>query len=250
MEDSNSSEPPRCPCGFWGSSETSGLCSKCYKDLRKPSVPQPTSALRSTMDSAPHSSRTNPENLSKKNSKAEELQIPNGENPKDLSNFKGNVCDKHSDSAGSCTAQCELSSDKKSPSECTSPQKCETKHTAQEGQECSSSQSSSDVTLDGNRGTKRDNSVLSDDSESSPKKPNMVQKNKKRCYKCSCKLELAQRAIGRCRCGLVFCPLHRLPELHECEFDHKEEGREKAREKMVKPTRHLGTSFRRLESDS
>ena len=27
------------------------------------------------------------------------------------------------------------------------------------------------------------------------------QKNKKRCFKCSCKLELAQREIGRCRCG-------------------------------------------------
>lgn len=48
----------------------------------------------------------------------------------------------------------------------------------------------------------------------------------------------------------VFCPLHRLPELHGCQFDHKEDGRREAREKMVKPTRHLGTSFRRLDSDS
>ena len=30
------------------------------------------------------------------------------------------------------------------------------------------------------------------------------QKNKKRCAKCSAKLELAQRAIGLCRCGKIF----------------------------------------------
>ncbi|XP_059178177.1 AN1-type zinc finger protein 3-like [Physella acuta] len=71
------------------------------------------------------------------------------------------------------------------------------------------------------------------------------QKNKKRCFSCKCKLELAQRTIGRCRCDRVFCALHRLPELHDCEFNHKEDGRREAREKMIKPTRHLGPSYRR-----
>ena len=28
-----------------------------------------------------------------------------------------------------------------------------------------------------------------------------VQKTKKRCFKCNCKLELALREIGRCKCG-------------------------------------------------
>ena len=32
-----------------------------------------------------------------------------------------------------------------------------------------------------------------------PNRP--VQKNKKRCFKCNIKLELALREIGRCRCG-------------------------------------------------
>ena len=50
--------------------------------------------------------------------------------------------------------------------------------------------------------------------------------------------------------GRVFCSLHRLPELHGCDFDHKEDGRREAREKMVKPVRHLGTSFRRLDNSS
>ncbi|CAL1547979.1 unnamed protein product [Lymnaea stagnalis] len=72
-----------------------------------------------------------------------------------------------------------------------------------------------------------------------------AQKNKKRCFICSCKLELAQRTIGRCRCDRIFCALHRLPELHDCDFNHKEDGRREAREKMIKPTRHLGPSYRR-----
>ena len=44
--------------------------------------------------------------------------------------------------------------------------------------------------------------------------------------------------------------MHRLPEQHGCDFDHKEEGRREAREKIVKPTRHLGTSFQRLDHHS
>ncbi|KAI3377764.1 hypothetical protein L3Q82_008907 [Scortum barcoo] len=27
--------PPRCPCGFWGSSKTMNLCSKCFADIQK-----------------------------------------------------------------------------------------------------------------------------------------------------------------------------------------------------------------------
>ncbi|BFZ12472.1 hypothetical protein BsWGS_15511 [Bradybaena similaris] len=91
------------------------------------------------------------------------------------------------------------------------------------------------------RGTKRSR----DEMEASGEPAVVPQKNKRRCYTCSCKLELAQRTIGRCRCDRVFCALHRLPELHQCEFNHKEDGRREAREKMIKPTRHLGPSYRR-----
>ena len=28
-----------------------------------------------------------------------------------------------------------------------------------------------------------------------------------------------------CRCSKVFCAKHRHPELHDCDFDYKEEGR-------------------------
>ena len=48
----------------------------------------------------------------------------------------------------------------------------------------------------------------------------------------------------------VFCQLHRLPEQHNCIYDHKEKGRQEAREKMVSPKKHMGTSLKRIDSDS
>lgn len=77
-----------------------------------------------------------------------------------------------------------------------------------------------------------------------------VQKNKKRCFSCQIKLELAVREIGRCKCDYVFCQLHRLPEQHDCRFDHKEDGRQQAKEKMISPKKHAGTSIKRMDSSS
>lgn len=54
-------------------------------------------------------------------------------------------------------------------------------------------------------------------------------------------------------CGMldyVFCEVHRLPEQHECSYDHKEHGRKEAREKMVSPKKHVGTTLKRLDSDA
>ncbi|XP_065883500.1 AN1-type zinc finger protein 3 homolog isoform X2 [Dysidea avara] len=74
------------------------------------------------------------------------------------------------------------------------------------------------------------------------------QKNKKRCWTCRVKLELAQRELGLCKCGYVFCLMHRLPEQHQCLYDHKESGREKDLQKMIPAKRHIGRSFHRLDS--
>ena len=48
--------------------------------------------------------------------------------------------------------------------------------------------------------------------------------------------------------GFVFCQLHRLPEQHNCVFDHKESGRQEARKKMVSPgPKKVGRSFQRID---
>ncbi|KAJ4946728.1 hypothetical protein JOQ06_008774, partial [Pogonophryne albipinna] len=44
----------------------------------------------------------------------------------------------------------------------------------------------------------------------------------------------------------VFCMLHRLPEQHECLFDHLGRGRQEAVLKMVKLDRKVGRSCQRI----
>lgn len=215
MENSKGAEQPMCPCGFYGSSKTLGLCSKCYKAHLEKSK----EALKSTPDhmisttEAAHVTVTYPEASSSK-SESEGLS------DKEL------ICITHSNSSTGTSD----GNQNNSPSPSTS---AETTGPSPE-----------------KKASKRDISNVEPEStpESTPEKQS--QKIKKRCFHCKCKLELAQRQIGRCKCENVFCALHRLPELHNCEFDHKEDGRREAREKMIKPVRHLGTSFKRLDTDT
>ncbi|XP_034044250.1 AN1-type zinc finger protein 3 isoform X1 [Thalassophryne amazonica] len=72
------------------------------------------------------------------------------------------------------------------------------------------------------------------------------QRSRKRCHRCQTKLELVQQELGSCRCGYVFCMLHRLPEQHECMFDHLGRGRQEAVLKMVKLDRKVGRSCQRI----
>eukprot|EP01084_Bolivina_argentea_P228496 385909_1 len=59
---------------------------------------------------------------------------------------------------------------------------------------------------------------------------NRVQKNRKRCYGCNKKVGL----VGvQCKCGLVFCALHRYPEEHDCTFDFKGHGRKNLAKELV-----------------
>ncbi|KAK7103649.1 AN1-type zinc finger protein 3 homolog isoform X2 [Littorina saxatilis] len=316
MEDSSSGEPPLCPCGFWGSDKTLGLCSKCYQDLVRGSpvsCTQTKAGRSSKMDSnSKHCpSRSSADNLSKQPTCAEDQKDPatlptscaTSSTAEDRTPSPGVEASGNRQSAApSCGMEeiaasmtegaavvgkkgkedsvaiptlqtvdrtggpSELSTASSGPppsvggescanerlsgSDVPSPQAVASgsdKKSVDTKDEASAlaAQSQPETTA---RGTKRSHDEMEKEEAGTPSP--VKQKNKKRCFKCSCKLELAQREIGRCRCDRVFCSLHRLPELHGCDFDHKEEGRRDAREKMVKPTRHLGTSFRRLDQNS
>lgn len=73
--------------------------------------------------------------------------------------------------------------------------------------------------------------------------PRLQQKKKNRCWKC-------KRRVGitgiQCRCGFIFCGVHRYPEVHECYFDHKDLQRQTLRKSnpVVKKSK-----FDRIESD-
>ncbi|KAJ7404294.1 hypothetical protein WISP_146795 [Willisornis vidua] len=88
---------------------------------------------------------------------------------------------------------------------------------------------------------------LLDDSNDRPEETSRSkQKSRRRCFQCQTKLELVQQELGSCRCGYVFCMLHRLPEQHDCTFDHMGRGREEAILKMVKLDRKVGRSCQRI----
>jgi len=46
------------------------------------------------------------------------------------------------------------------------------------------------------------------------------QKKTKKCIVCKKKLQLTDH---KCRCGIIFCIKHRLPEQHNCTYDFKVE---------------------------
>lgn len=52
----------------------------------------------------------------------------------------------------------------------------------------------------------------------------LTQKKRNRCMQCSKKMRLA--TTYTCRCGGMFCAVHRYAESHACTFDYKAEGRQ------------------------
>lgn len=63
------------------------------------------------------------------------------------------------------------------------------------------------------------------------KEEKVQQKDKKRCFNCNKKTGL----LGiECKCGYVYCNSHRLPENHECQFNHKAFLQVKLKEKLNK----------------
>ncbi|KAM9316027.1 AN1-type zinc finger protein 3 [Gastrophryne carolinensis] len=207
--------PPRCPCGFWGSSKTMNLCSKCFADFQKK---QPDD------DSAPSTS----------NSQSDLF-------PDEINSDNGNT---------SISSQSSSSSSQPFPTDVNVAPPSE--------EECGPCTDTAHVSL--TTPTKRscDTDLQSEDDASPLKRPRLLdsgegpdsnrskQKSRRRCYRCQIKLELVQQELGSCRCGYVFCMLHRLPEQHDCTFDHMGRGREEAIMKMVKLDRKVGRSCQRI----
>jgi predicted nucleic acid binding AN1-type Zn finger protein len=53
-----------------------------------------------------------------------------------------------------------------------------------------------------------------------------------KCKCCQKKLDAVQATCGVCKCGFVFCSQHRLPESHECSYDHRKDGLAKLQKQM------------------
>lgn len=52
------------------------------------------------------------------------------------------------------------------------------------------------------------------------------------------KCALCQKKVGifgvECKCKLIFCSRHRLPEMHQCSFDFKSKGKDQLMKDLVK----------------
>ncbi|XP_072236410.1 AN1-type zinc finger protein 3 homolog [Leuresthes tenuis] len=221
--------PPRCPCGFWGSSKTMNLCSKCFADVKKK---QPNDDCAPKASSSTSSSQTDIFCNETNSSISQSLTVSNtSEDP--LPGETGEASIPAQDGVSSkCTVLGSLSTPTKRSFESASelerdasPEKRARVGEVPDNEDSSSSSATSP----------------SPSSRNAPKQP-----SRKRCHRCQTKLELVQQELGSCRCGYVFCMLHRLPEQHECPFDHLGRGRQEAILKMVKLDRKVGRSCQRI----
>ena len=71
-------------------------------------------------------------------------------------------------------------------------------------------------------------------------------KKKRRCGSCNKKMSPSESSVGYCKCEKTFCLLHRLPEQHNCLYDHKADGRKHDESKMVVHEEKHGRSYERL----
>ncbi|KAM3625236.1 uncharacterized protein V6R79_009083 [Siganus canaliculatus] len=224
--------PPRCPCGFWGSSKTMNLCSKCFADIQKK---QPDG------DCAPKASSSSSSNqadifCNETNSGISQSLIALPNTAEDPSPGDTGV--------SSLPAQGEVSSTDSVFSSLSTPTK-RSFESASESESDASPEKRARVS-EVAEGEESSSSSLSASSSSSSSRGGSKQRSRKRCHRCQSKLELVQQELGSCRCGYVFCMLHRLPEQHECMFDHLGRGRQEAVLKMVKLDRKVGRSCQRI----
>ncbi|XP_063080139.1 AN1-type zinc finger protein 3 [Engraulis encrasicolus] len=221
--------PPRCPCGFWGSSKTMNLCSKCFADIQKkqpdedcPPEPEPSS---SNNQSAVFCSETN------SSSSQSLLLTPVSSEAPSQEDSGATLLTAQEEAPSTDTGHTTLSTPTKRP--CDSASSSQSEESPEKRARVSSPSPSPSPSL-----------ATADEASEVPRGPK--QKNRRRCHRCQSKLELVQQELGSCRCGYVFCMLHRLPEQHDCLFDHLGRGREEAVLKMVKLERKVGRSCQRI----
>ncbi|KAM3876864.1 AN1-type zinc finger protein 6 [Diretmus argenteus] len=239
-------------CGFYGSPRNNGMCSVCYKDFLQR---QNSNGRISQPDSSSTDSSIG-ESLLAQCSDSTTVPAPTATDPTDTEpgHSSGAVTTSATPSADESTSEAKVSL-KTADSESSSiPGTAAEVGSGQEGQSSPAGSSGTgssgstisyskaaailpgvqnmsgrmkrkleniDESIDAKRASvSEDSGCASVEAEEKPKA------KKKRCFTCRKKIGLTG---FDCRCGNVFCSMHRYSDIHNCTFDYKAEAAEKIR---------------------